>query len=241
MAIFVTRGARLTIPAGGLTLDLDNPGPMQATIHIAYDMYPHWAEISQEHARECRRRAAVVNDLWTNGGRAEEVEAVEAEISSGMQAIVAAVTAIEGFYGTVVAVSGKPNAGKKRRARAKVVAETIKQRFRISPASFPALRTLLIDLYTLRDEAVHPTGAARLPALNNRLNTHTERRLVNFATENATASADAVLTMLVQLADLPRVEFPELESHCRYAKERLLPILSTREDEVGKRLRLRIL
>ena len=171
MVIFVTRGARLKMSE--VTIDFDNPGPVQATFHIAYDMYPHWADIAQEHARECRKRAVVVSELWTNGSRPEEVEAVEAEVRAGMQAIVAAATAIDGLYGTVVAVSGKVSAGKKRQTRAKVVAETIKQRFDISPANFIAIRALLIDLYSLRDEAVHPPGAARLPVVNSRLNTHT--------------------------------------------------------------------
>lgn len=227
----------MSIPAGGLVLDLDDPNNMQATLHIAYDMYPHWVQIAQEHARECRKHAQVVSEIWTSGGRPEEVDALEAELRSGMQAIVAAVTAIEGFYGTVVAVSGRPNRGKKRTARARVVAETMKQRFDLPADKFSVIRSELILLYTLRDQAVHPTGDTGLPAFHPRLQTHTEQRFANFRAENATAAADEVMALLLQFAHAPKADFPPLVDHCRFAKERLMPIRKAREEELGKRIK----
>jgi len=209
------------------------------TLHVSYDMYPQWLKIAIEKAERCAEASKVVDSLWTDGSRTEEIEALETELRAGMQACLAAAAAIDGFYGTVKDVAPAPSeVSEKWRAkglaRYKQIAETIRLSFEISPKVFADIRPRLKMLFMFRDEAVHPVGATREPALHPRLKVATERRLVMYSADNAHSGAKFALNLIGILLDLPKPKHAALVEHCQAAKEWVHPILDLWQAKHGQ-------
>ncbi len=51
--VFIMEGMSLRIPAGGLSISVDeagNPTASLSAMHVAYEIWPHWLEIALDHA-----------------------------------------------------------------------------------------------------------------------------------------------------------------------------------------------
>jgi hypothetical protein len=241
MGVLITRGSRISVPAGGLTLSIGPDGsPIGSlTLHVSYDMYPQWLKIAIEQAERCAEAAKVVDRLWIDGSRTEETEALETELRAGMQACLAAAAAIDGFYGTVRDLGTIPSEVSKtwrhkKLARYKQIAETIRLSFDIGPKVFADVRPRLEMLFMFRDEAVHPTGATREPAPHPRVKVATERRLAMYSADNAHSGAKFALNLIGILLDLPKPKHAALVEHCQAAKEWVHPILDLWEAKHGQ-------
>src|SRR5215213_10124680 len=92
MGVLITRGSRVTVPEGGLTLSMGPDGRLTGnlTLHVSYDAYPQWLIIAIEQAERCTEAAKVVDGLWAGGSSPQEIEALETELRAGMQACLAA-------------------------------------------------------------------------------------------------------------------------------------------------------
>jgi hypothetical protein len=208
-------------------------------LHVSYDMYPQWLRIAIDEAERCAEAAEQVDKVWTDGSRPGEIDALERELRSGMQAIVAAAAAIDGFYGTVKDCCPVPDQiieswRKSKLARAKQIAETFRRSFQIKQVTFNEIRSRLDELFTFRDEAIHPTGAAQMPVPHPRLKVATERRLTMYSAENAFTASKLALNIIALLLNHPKTKHQSLIEHCEAAKEWISPILRTWEAKNGQ-------
>jgi hypothetical protein len=242
--VFVTRGIGIRIPAGGLTLGIGPDGETQGNLRlqVALDMCPHWLEIAVAHLEVA---AHARSDLISACSRAEESRigpALEREFQAGMQAVTAAVIALDALYASVRERVAIPDSlvatwRRKRTARHRQVAEVLRRAFRVGPKSFARLAAALQKLYRSRDLAVHPPGTFSDPVLHPVLRSGTEWRFVSFGYESAYSAVRAALAFVAQLSALPRTKEDSFLQYCADLHARLEPLRLRWESGFGPLLR----
>ena len=136
--VFIGKGMRVTIPAGGLSIGFDEQGNFTSScrLHISIDLCPHWLLIAFAHI--CA--ADKMHGELLEASKADDPEAIssclEQEFVSGMQAMMAAAIAIDAFYAAVREHAPVPsdlleNWRKNKTARAKQIFETFRRAFPI--------------------------------------------------------------------------------------------------------------
>lgn len=243
--IFVTKGMRVTIPKGGLTLQIDPDGKPQAelkALHLELDLCLYWLEIAVEHLATAEQANKAVQSAHKSGDSEQKAEALEAEFASGMQAITASAIAIDAFYAAVKERAAIANIDelsrtwrKKGTARYKQIAEVIKRAFSLRPEPFQALRCNLKELMNYRGKAVHPPSGASKPMMHPELNQPTEWRFVVFRFVNAKALVRFAIGLVAQTArQHERVEPERFQKYCRSIAEKIAPLVKDWEKRYGQ-------
>jgi hypothetical protein len=229
--IYVTRGMVLRIPAGGLVLSVNPSGGVDSSIRfeVSLDMTPYWLEIALNHliAADAARRDLL--RVMGDDTSPEKAQALEREFTSGMQALVASVTALEALYSTVRENIGIPDSlvktwREKRTARHRQVCEVFRRAFAVKGQGLKNLKQILGELYEFRDLAVHPPGKFSNPVLHEVLGAGTEWRFVSFGYDSARTSVRAALSVVSQLADRPREQQGSFYDYRMGLSERIKPL-----------------
>lgn len=193
MGVFISKGMRLRIPAGGFSITLGPDGPVGGPLvfEVSLDMWPAWLEIAAAHAaaaEDARQRLAAAD-----AADGETVGALLAEeCREGMVAMAAAAIAIDAFYGSVrervdlSSLDAKWTPATPRSAR---VFEGIRQAFVMTNKQAGARRAVIRELFKFRDWAVHPPAKFSAPQLHEVLQVGVEWRYVAFGAPNATWAA----------------------------------------------------
>ena len=135
--VFIAKGMTLTIPAGGLTLSIDDDGQLKGsslTLHLQYDVCPTWLELAARHLADAEQRRLARIAAWQSDDADARAATLEREFESSMQAMMAAAIALDSFY---LALRDKTSIPKetiqtwreKRTARYKQVAEVLQRAF----------------------------------------------------------------------------------------------------------------
>lgn len=231
--IFVTRGARLTIPSFTLTEEPDGSvtGPESITVHLSYEMYPQWLQVAVEHAERAVEASKVVDHEWAvePENSIARGEALEVEMRAAMQAIVATAAVFEGLFGMLadlapVQASLQASWQTNRTRRPARIAEALKQAFKIPASEFKKVKLLLHQIFDFRDMAMHPTSAAGPAIEHPRLATGVERRFAIFRAENALTATEAAIAIVSGLLEVPKPKHRKLVEHCGFGKEWVEPI-----------------
>jgi hypothetical protein len=237
--LFITRGARIVIPAGGLRINLaDGEIDAPITVHVGLDVIPIWATIALDHILAARGHRNEVIVAWQ--GTDDDVlgNRLIGEFSASMQAITAAGIAVDALYAAVKPTVNLPaeviaSWRSKRTARYKQVTEVLRRAFRISARNAVRLREVLRTVYRFRDWAVHPPTDARAPAFHPDLQMGTEWRFVTFSYPNAREITRACLSLIWQAANKPDVDNPDLRRHCEGLRGNLAPVIEQWERDFG--------
>lgn len=243
--IFVTKGMQVTIPEGGLTLQIGPDGKPRAelkALHLELDLCLYWLEIAVDHLVSAEQANAAALAAHKSGDSKQKAEALEAEFTSGMQAIVASAIAIDAFYAAIkerAAISNIDELSRtwreKGTARYKQIAEVMRRAFSLQPEPFQALRSNLKELMNYRGKAVHPPSGATKPMMHPELNQPTEWRFVVFRFVNAKALVGFAITLVAQTASQHEGVEPErFQKYCRSLAEKIGPLVESWEKRYGQ-------
>ncbi len=225
MSIFMTRGASLTI--SGISINLETEEISPPTIHIGYDVYPHWLSIALRAATEAVEIARQLDTEFDGTGKPRAVELLEAEVASSMTAIVAAAAAIDGFYGSAIGRIDRTSSGvgERKRSRDKRILSFFEQKFALKKDTVASLAKPLNDIFSFRHWALHSHGKPEEPAFHPRLELGMANSMVKFRSENALASTEIALKLISYLICLPKPKYTSLVEHCNIARRWVHPIL----------------
>ncbi len=159
--VFITKGARVAIPAGGLRIGFSG-GKLDAsvTLHVGLNMPPIWAELAVDHLTRAQTAREAVLVAWGGTDDAVLGAALIDEFTASMQAIVAAGIAIDACFAAVRGYAALPDAlvqtwQRNRTARYKQVAEVLRRAFPLKPRHAVGVRAAIREIYRFRDWAVH--------------------------------------------------------------------------------------
>lgn len=205
--ILVGRGTRVSIPAGGLTINLGSPGQQLAVdVHLQLNMWFYWLEIALSHLGTAKNHHATLLRARHDGEALQP--ALDDETRSGMQAIMAAAIAVDALYADVadrlpVQRDLRKQWREKGTARYAQVTEVFRRAFGLRRQGTANLRLTLKELYHFRDLAVHPDARASTPVLYPDLQVGVEWRLVAFGFANAQQAVRAALAYVKILPSRP--------------------------------------
>ncbi len=200
MGIFISKGMRLQIPAGGLVIPLDGSIPPSVTVRVHFDVCPTWLEIAARHADEAKERKAARVAAWNSTDEEAKGATLEREFEASMQAVMAAAIAIDSFYANMrdavgVSVEDISKWRVNNTARYKQIAEVLRRAFTLNNRSAVNLRKTIREVFRFRDLAVHPSGDVSAPVLHQELGAGVEWRFAYFSGGNA----DLLVTMTHQI------------------------------------------
>lgn len=239
--VFVTEGARLVIPRGGLTLRLSDEGeiePDPIVLHVGLDTCPYWLEIATAHVWA----AAEVNEDLKQAVDEEDAERsgqdLQHEFISGMQAIVAAAVAIDALYAAIKERIDLPEGlidtwRTNRTARHAQIFEVFSRAVEIDNKNAETIREILRELMRFRGQAVHPAGDARAAAYHPDLKRGTEWRFVAFGYPNAQKAVRLALALVTYIAGRPVRSSEQLRTYLASLLERVEPHRQKWEDRYG--------
>jgi hypothetical protein len=166
MGVFISRGMKLQIPAGGLLIPLDGTAPPSVTLHVHFDVCPTWLEIAARHAQEANERKTARVAAWNATDEDSKGATLEREFEASMQAIMAAAIAIDSFYANLRDAVGVFTEDIARwptnnTARYKQIAEVLRRAFTLNNRSAVDLRKAIKEVFRFRDLAVHPSGGRK--------------------------------------------------------------------------------
>ncbi len=226
--VFISRGMTVGIPPGGLVLGADSSGKPTAslTIHVHFDVCPTWMELALQHLASAKVREAERVAAWTGTDEVSKASTLEREFEASMQAIMAAAIAVDAFYAVLrkkVDVSDDLVATwrRNRTARPVQIAEVLRMAFGLSGVAFDGLRANLLEIYRLRDLAVHPSGDIEAPILHPDLNVGVEWRFAYFRHINADLVVRTALRMLSEAVTLGRPKNDEVQRYAGVVRIRL--------------------
>jgi hypothetical protein len=193
VGVFISKGMRLRVPAGGLTISIGDDGQPMADLvfEVSLDMWPSWLEIASTHAAAADdARSRLVAADRADG---EAIGALLAEeCREGMVAMAAAAIAIDAFYGSMrervdlSSLDAKWTADTPRTAR---VFEGIRRAFVMTNTQAGKCRRVIREIYKFRDWAVHPPASFSKPVKHDLLEVGVEWRYVAFGAPNAVWAA----------------------------------------------------
>jgi len=237
--VFITKGARVAIPAGGLRIGFSG-GKLDAsvTLHVGLNMPPIWAELAVDHLTRAQTAREAVLVAWGGTDDAVLGAALIDEFTASMQAIVAAGIAIDACFAAVRGYAALPDAlvqtwQRNRTARYKQVAEVLRRAFPLKPRHAVGVRAAIREIYRFRDWAVHPPAEARAPAHHPDLHMDTEWRFVAFSLPNDRELVRASLSLLWQAANRTDVPSASLRDDCRGLRSLLDPSVTQWETRFG--------
>ena len=213
--IFITVGSRLSFPAGSISISIDDEGVVKSSItaiELSREMTPVWLELALEHLSQAGQDHATLLEALESDDDAAIASALEAELRSGMQAMIASATAVDALYASAKdRVSIPPSLTKRWRqngtARWRQVAEVLRRAFLLKPGAFvDQMRTALREIYRFRDMAVHPSAKSAGVVLHPDLGQGTDWRFVAFSHASATVHVWLSLAFIFKLVsrDVPR-------------------------------------
>jgi hypothetical protein len=238
--VFITRGMRIQIPPGGLTVSLSSDGSPDVSLHflVSLDMCPYWLEIAVGHLRNAAVARGELQGAKRSSVNQDAGSALEHEFSAGMQAITSSAIALDALYASVrdritVPASVITTWQTKRTARHRQVSEVFRRAFRVKGKGFRNLSTIAAQLYRFRDLAVHPAATFTNPVPHPIIGSATEWRFVSFGYESAHAAVRGALALVVQLARIPRAKNGPIVAYCRDLEKRLQPLVDQWASEFG--------
>jgi len=206
--VFVTRGGRLSFPAGSIRISIGDDGTSSMSIeeiHLTREMAPDWFEIALERLDAASREHNRVLEALESDDNDSLGAGLEGELRSSMQAIVASATGVDALYASAKEhVALPPSLVSRWRengtARWRQVAEVFRRAFRTPTGSFAQqLRRALKEVYRFRDMAVHPSAETARVSLHPDLEQGTDWRFVAFSYDNAAQHLWVALMMSQRL------------------------------------------
>lgn len=205
---FVTDGMRLRVQ--NLRLNVSGSGePGSLEMHLSYDACSAWLKIALDHLKLVGVARARRIDAWSNENGDDRGNALEAEFSASIQAIVAAASAIDAFYGQLVtyfppAATLRESWKENRTARAIQISEVLRVNIGLDSKEAASLRDLISGVFKLRGAALHPNGKPQ-PAIHHlEIDVLTEWRFWAFRADVAEVVVCSIAGLLWDISKIER-------------------------------------
>lgn len=238
--IFISKGMRVGVPVGGLTISTGGSGESNAqlVLHVVLDVTPHWLGIALSHLQVAEQEHPKLAPAWQQQANEEIARVLEAEFIASMQAMMAAAIAIDAFYAAVKERVPIPETTlqawrNKGATRHKQVYEVLRRGFKIGKEALPKVREALKEIYRFRDLAVHPDPKLAQPLIHPALGIRTEWRFVYFRFDNAKPLVNTSLSLIVQLLDIPNDKNKDLKRYVEEMRPLMQPLVQQWESKYG--------
>jgi hypothetical protein len=226
--VFVSKGMTFSIPAGGLTIAIDNHGKGTGGLrpHVRFDVGPTWLQLALRHLDDARAKKDLRVAAWAGVDENQKGDSLEREFEASMQAIMAAATAVDAFYALIRTHVDLPSSivdtwRANRTPRYAQVTEVLKRAFHLKPKGATDLRKILKEIYKLRDLAVHPSGKMEAPRMHPDLGVGVEWRFACFGAYNAELIVNAASRILWELAYEEKPTHPQIQKYIVGLRPRL--------------------
>ena len=239
--IHLSRGVAIRIPVGGLTIGFDERGQFGAQlkeVHLQLNTCTDWLEIALDHLHTAHSSHAEL--LKQHAGNGDLASSMQQEFKSSMQACVASATFFEALYALArdcmpprrLAPKSK---GRAPSSRADHVTEQLKRSFGLRQKGTSNLRSVLVEIYRFRDEAVHPAASFGPPARHPALGLVVERRFAMYTASNAHLLVRAALAYCEILPTVAGKQGPkEGRNLCNYLLNSGSPLFAAWRAQYGK-------
>lgn len=208
--VYVPRGTTFIIPAGALQITHDGEGrrSMEVThVEAAVQTWPDWLEIAFarfDDVRDARRRLLEARESGT-----AEVAALANEFHAALQAISAAVFALDAFYGVISEMVPLSDAEKEARRRSRAgravwVADAIGRAARMPNEVRKLMTKSVHTAYVLRDGAVHPRHSAEPYAIHPGLNQAVPQFYARYTLETSQGAVSWAAEAIMWVVDRPK-------------------------------------
>src|SRR5262245_51079872 len=132
----------------------------------AIDVSTWWARIALEHLKACRTFNTSMLEAELQDNFPDVSAALREEVSHGMQTIVAAAIALDGFYERLIKhapipVEVKRSWKRNRTAKDRRMFEVFKSVFDIPPINLSRVDEMLAQVKRFRDWAIHPDAEGK--------------------------------------------------------------------------------
>lgn len=229
--VFITKG--MTLQISNISIPLS--GEPSLTLRGSFDVLLLWLGIALKHLDQAKVDHMKTIESWRNDVDPNlKAETIESEAESSMQAMMAAVTAVEAFYAnlkerTELKTTQRKNSVKSGAKRAYYVAELFKQSFRLGEKDFFNLRKDLEEIYKYRDAAVHPPAELREFMPHPELDQGVEWRFVWFRYRNALVCVQEVINIIGDLANSNKYRNQKIEQYCKALVPKIAALCESRE------------
>jgi hypothetical protein len=221
--VFVSSGVDLQVSGMSITFntvtgEVEESTP--ATVSTRFDTWDHWLIVASESLD--RTEAAYKTVLAAHAANDDNAlgAALEKEFRNGMATVSAAASAVDAFYASVKERHGRhPDVDKwktNRLARPKQVAETLRWAWNLNPSDAELVRTGTVQLYKLRDPALHSPAEFRVTELRQDIDRYVEWRFSWYRAENARSAvqdASGLIAMFLRWPDAAPESLREWVSH----------------------------
>lgn len=155
-----------------------------------YDVAPTWMRLALNHARTAEQHRSDRIAAWSQNDDQRKADTLELECAASMQATMAAAIAVDALYASVHPLIALPPVlietwQRKKTARAVQISETLRRAFKLSKLNATEVRSNLVQLFKLRDMAVHPRAHLQPAVLHPELGVALEWRFDAFRAHNA--------------------------------------------------------
>lgn len=211
--VLIARYTSLRIPAGGLTISVNDQGQIEMSplvLEVTLDTWPHWLSVGLDHLRNADTAHQDLLAAHAAGDEVAKHDALEREFRSSMQAITSAAFAVDALYGSITVVSPATAPGRTR-SRPAAVMSAIQRVAKVTNAQAKTLSHGLSQVFEFRNWAVHPPRDFRAPRLHPDLHVGVDWRFVAFKAENAHAALSIAIETITRAVDRPRGSGPVLE------------------------------
>ena len=219
--IFIAKGMKLIIPAGGLVIGLgdDRTPTASCALHVHFDVCPTWLDLAFTHLRtahDCKQARVAA---WSATDENAKASSLEREFESSMQAIMSAAIAVDAFYASVQDKIVLPPRllecwRKRRTPRFAQIAEVLRLAFTLKPTGTKILRQQPKEIMRYRDLAVHPSAKFGAALLHPDLNVGVEWRFVYFRFDNANAIVKETARVIHELINKGKPMTSEVQRYC---------------------------
>lgn len=181
---------------GGIT---SNMRPM-----VAWEIWPLWVRVAIDHELQARTARSKLLTLGEDDQSGQRALRLADETRAGMVTITSAAFAIEAMALSAADKAGMaPGIGANASA-ARRIAEVLKQCFDLHPQGFPAWRRALIDIFRLRNLAVHADAGLKDPMPHPALNAGVPLPAHAYRLENASAAVEVAITTAEAAGERPK-------------------------------------
>lgn len=209
--LFTVKGDKIGIK--DFSFSIDEAGQFKSSpvvLTSGVDMTPYWLDIGFQHLKNTETWHKKLMLAKESKDEVEIGRCLKKESYYGMQSIMASGVAVDAYHANIksrIKISAELTRAwhQKRTARYKQISEVLRLAFPMSNSTFRELRNNVKQIFTWRDNAVHPNSEMSLPSVHIELNKITDSRYVKFRFYNAKIIYALTLCIVYKTASNPPI------------------------------------
>lgn len=206
-------------PVEGAKLAIESGMPVLLDLEIRDEVWPHWLALARGSSL-LALDARASNPGYSDADELVFGEAIQLEMRSSMAAICQTAFALEAFRSSVV--HHNPAADVKAEGAAARIHQAISRSFVMNNEQSSSVRVALGQIFTLRNQAVHPASDFVIVARHPDFGVHLHPRFIDFSAPRASDVVDYASGLLRGLLTSPRPRCRGLVEWCDETTQTLI-------------------